>query len=59
MPNDNTSDQLQEHELNEKESEELENDLFEMEMLYRTRCITVPDHSNVVVREIDNKQIEG
>ncbi len=58
MPNDNTSDQLQEHELNEKESEELENDLFEMEMIYRTRCVTVPDHSNVVVREIDDKQTE-
>jgi hypothetical protein len=54
MPNDNTSDHLQEHELSEKESEELENDLFEMELLYRIRCVTVPDHSNVVVREIDD-----
>jgi hypothetical protein len=59
MANDNTSDQVQEHELSEKESEELENDLFEMEMLYRTRCVTVPDHSNVVVQEIEDKKTEG
>ncbi len=58
MPNDNTSDQLHEYELSEKESEELENDLFEMEMLYRTRCVTVPDLSNVVVREIDDEPKE-
>ena len=54
MPNDTTTDQLNEDVLSEKESEKMDDDLFEIELICRARCVTPSTLNNVVVREIDD-----
>jgi hypothetical protein len=53
--NDNTSEQLEEQVLSEQESEKLDNDLFEIELICRARCVTPSILNNVVVQEIEDK----
>jgi len=38
---------------NEQEQEALDANLLEIELLYRSRCISVPHGTNVIVREIE------
>ncbi len=47
-------DHLQEEE-NLEESEKLDNAFFEMEMLYKSRCVSVPLTTNVKVVETEKK----
>ena len=40
-------------EINETELEHLDDNLLEIDILYKTRCMQVPFGTNVTVREID------
>ncbi len=43
-------------EISEAELEKLDDDLLEIDILYKTRCMQVPFGSNVTVREIADKK---
>ena len=46
-PNNSTDD------LSKEELDTLDANLLEIELLYKSRCVSAPKGSNVVVREID------
>ena len=58
MSNDNTPDKLEENVLSEKESEKMDNDLFEIELICRARCVTPSTLNNVMVQDIEDKAEE-
>ena len=65
MPNDkdtstpdNTSELREDHILSEEESEQMDNDLFEIELICRARCVTPSTLNNVMVQEIENTKTE-
>lgn len=43
------------NDITDQELDKLDSELLEIEILYRTRCVQAPQGSNVVVREIENK----
>ncbi len=45
-----------ENALTEEELDQLDKNLLEIELLYKSRCVQAPWGSNVVVREIEKKE---